>query len=126
MLVIQSLVGFFKKTIDGEYILTYTDFVLFKPQTMDTKKNKDQAIELAIAQIEKNFGKGSIMKMGESKHTAIETIPTNIKNPIAPPTTTPPNIVVSIIFFAILFTINKFLQVSQLDNHLHHNHLQNI
>ncbi len=43
---------------------------------MDTKKNKDQAIELAIAQIEKNFGKGSIMKMGESKHTAIETIPT--------------------------------------------------
>ncbi len=43
---------------------------------MDTKKEKTQAIELAIAQIEKNFGKGSIMKMGESKHTAIETIPT--------------------------------------------------
>ena len=43
---------------------------------MDNKKQKDQAIELAIAQIEKNFGKGSIMKMGESSHTAIETIPT--------------------------------------------------
>jgi len=44
--------------------------------TMDKKKEKNQAIELAIAQIEKNFGKGSIMKMGESKNTAIETIPT--------------------------------------------------
>ena len=43
---------------------------------MDTKKEKNQAIELAIAQIEKNFGKGSIMKMGESKNTAIETIST--------------------------------------------------
>ena len=43
---------------------------------MDKKKEKTQAIELAIAQIEKNFGKGSIMKMGESKHTAIETIST--------------------------------------------------
>jgi len=44
--------------------------------TMDKKKEKNQAIELAIAQIEKNFGKGSIMKMGESKNTAIETIST--------------------------------------------------
>ena len=43
---------------------------------MDNKKNKEQAIELAIAQIEKNFGKGAIMKMGESKNTAIETIST--------------------------------------------------
>lgn len=43
---------------------------------MDKKKEKNQAIELAIAQIEKNFGKGSIMKMGESKNTAIETIST--------------------------------------------------
>ena len=43
---------------------------------MDNKKNKEQAIELAIAQIEKNFGKGAIMKMGESKNSAIETIST--------------------------------------------------
>jgi len=36
---------------------------------------KKKALELAVAQIEKNFGKGSIMKMGEYK-TAIETTPT--------------------------------------------------
>lgn len=37
---------------------------------------KKKALELALAQIEKNFGKGSIMKMGESKRLPIETIST--------------------------------------------------
>lgn len=37
---------------------------------------KKKALELALAQIEKNFGKGSVMKMGDVKHVAIETIPT--------------------------------------------------
>lgn len=36
---------------------------------------KKKALELAVAQIEKNFGKGSIMKMGEGR-AAIETTPT--------------------------------------------------
>lgn len=45
-----------------------------KDKSQDSEKNK--AIELALSQIEKNFGKGSIMKMGEAAHTAIETIPT--------------------------------------------------
>jgi recombination protein RecA len=40
------------------------------------KDEKAKAIELAMAQIEKNFGKGSIMKLGEANHTAIETIST--------------------------------------------------
>jgi recombination protein RecA len=35
-----------------------------------------KALELALAQIEKNFGKGSIMKMGEAKRVPIETIST--------------------------------------------------
>jgi recombination protein RecA len=39
-----------------------------------TEKNK--ALGIAIAQIEKNFGKGSIMKMGENKKLNIEVIPT--------------------------------------------------
>jgi recombination protein RecA len=43
---------------------------------MAEKSNKDQAIELAIAQIEKNFGKGAIMKMGEGGFAPIATIPT--------------------------------------------------
>ncbi len=37
---------------------------------------KTKAIELAIAQIEKNFGKGAVMKMGEGTRTPIETIST--------------------------------------------------
>ncbi|MEK7528584.1 MAG: recombinase RecA [Patescibacteria group bacterium] len=37
---------------------------------------KIKALSLALSQIEKNFGKGAIMKMGETKHVAIETIPT--------------------------------------------------
>lgn len=43
---------------------------------MDAKKEKNKAIELAIAQIEKNFGKGAIMKMGEVPRSPIETIST--------------------------------------------------
>lgn len=38
--------------------------------------DKKKAIELALSQIEKNFGKGSIMRMGEAKAIEVETIPT--------------------------------------------------
>lgn len=38
--------------------------------------DRKKALELAMAQIEKNFGSGSIMKLGESTHMNIETIPT--------------------------------------------------
>ncbi|HPX00328.1 MAG TPA: DNA recombination/repair protein RecA, partial [Sedimentibacter sp.] len=37
---------------------------------------KDKALELALAQIEKQFGKGSIMKLGENAKLNIEAIPT--------------------------------------------------
>ncbi|MFA7278003.1 MAG: recombinase RecA [Candidatus Gracilibacteria bacterium] len=37
---------------------------------------KRRVLELAISQIEKNFGKGSIMRMGESQKIEVETIPT--------------------------------------------------
>lgn len=43
---------------------------------MAEKDEKGKAIDLAIAQIEKTFGKGSIMKMGDAGKTPIETIPT--------------------------------------------------
>ena len=43
---------------------------------MGTKNDKDKAIELAMEQIEKNFGKGAVMKMGEDNRTPIETIQT--------------------------------------------------
>ena len=37
---------------------------------------KEKALEQAIAQIEKQFGKGSIMKLGEVSHQDIDVIPT--------------------------------------------------
>lgn len=43
---------------------------------MDAKNEKAKAIELAMAQIEKNYGKGAVMKMGESARVPIETIST--------------------------------------------------
>ena len=43
---------------------------------MSEEQGKNKAIELAIAQIEKNFGKGSIMKMGDKNNMVVETIPT--------------------------------------------------
>jgi hypothetical protein len=36
---------------------------------------KDKALELAIAQIEKQFGKGSIMKLGKDAHVPVDVIP---------------------------------------------------
>lgn len=38
--------------------------------------DKKKALEMALSQIEKQFGKGSIMKLGESAHLSIESIPT--------------------------------------------------
>jgi recombination protein RecA len=37
---------------------------------------KSQALKLAVDQIEKQFGAGSIMRLGENQHIDIETIPT--------------------------------------------------
>jgi recombination protein RecA len=41
---------------------------------MDT--NKEKALQAALAQIERQFGKGSIMKMGEEARELIPSIPT--------------------------------------------------
>ncbi|NLL06294.1 MAG: recombinase RecA [Clostridiaceae bacterium] len=37
---------------------------------------KKKALEMALGQIEKQFGKGAVMKLGENTHMNIETIPT--------------------------------------------------
>ncbi|WP_307781250.1 recombinase RecA [Rhabdothermincola sediminis] len=37
---------------------------------------REKALEMALGQIEKQFGKGSVMKMGEKGAMAVETIPT--------------------------------------------------
>ncbi|WP_010244097.1 recombinase RecA [Acetivibrio cellulolyticus] len=37
---------------------------------------KKKALEMALGQIEKQFGKGAVMKLGENTHMNVETIPT--------------------------------------------------
>jgi recombination protein RecA len=39
-------------------------------------EEKDKALDIAIGQIEKKFGKGSIMRLGESTHLSVDVIPT--------------------------------------------------
>src|SRR5690349_13065471 len=45
---------------------------LTKGSTVD----RDKALEMALANIDKQFGKGSVMKMGDKGSMAIETVPT--------------------------------------------------
>jgi recombination protein RecA len=39
-------------------------------------RDRERALDLAIGQIERQFGKGSIMKMGEAHSMQVESIPT--------------------------------------------------
>ena len=43
---------------------------------MQKDPNKVKALEAAIAQIEKNYGQGSIMKLGDTSHMQVESVPT--------------------------------------------------
>lgn len=40
--------------------------------------DKKRALDTAIAQIEREFGKGSIMRLGENSHIMVEAVPTGI------------------------------------------------
>ena len=39
------------------------------------EENKKKALEAAVAQIEKQYGKGSIMKLGDNAHLNVEVVP---------------------------------------------------
>ena len=52
---------------------TETEKIKSKP-SIETARNK--AINIAVEQIEKDFGRGSIMKLGSKKRVAIDVIPT--------------------------------------------------
>src|SRR3989339_349312 len=43
---------------------------------MTMQNEKKKALDLALSQIEKNFGKGAIMRLGDTTHMNVETIPT--------------------------------------------------
>ena len=38
--------------------------------------DKKRALDTALAQIEKDFGKGAVMRLGENAHVVVEAIPT--------------------------------------------------
>ena len=43
---------------------------------MTEKNEKKKALDVAISQIEKQFGKGSVMRLGDTNITSIDVIPT--------------------------------------------------
>ena len=45
-------------------------------ETAAPASDKKKALDTAIAQIEREFGKGSIMRLGENTHSVVEAIPT--------------------------------------------------
>ena len=42
----------------------------------NTEKDREKALDSALAQIERQFGKGSLMRLGDSERVPIEVIPT--------------------------------------------------
>ena len=44
---------------------------------MASKDEKQKALEAALGQIEKQYGKGAVMKLGDHSHMQVETIPTD-------------------------------------------------
>ncbi len=61
-------------------LLTSTNMADTKATKSDAQasesSDKKRALELALSHIEKNFGTGSIMRLGESKHMDVELVPT--------------------------------------------------
>src|SRR5882762_4426583 len=47
-----------------------------KTSSPERADNKDKALEAALLQIERQFGKGSIMRLGEESRVPVEVIPT--------------------------------------------------
>ena len=47
---------------------------------MEENVEKRKALEVAMSQIEKQFGKGSVMKLGQFKAMEIEAIPTGARS----------------------------------------------
>ena len=55
--------------------MSQTKFRVIENNNMD-KENKNKALEAAVGLIEKNYGKGSIMKFGSNAKIDIESIST--------------------------------------------------
>ena len=68
-----------KKIVDNKERIGYIQNIRSDNQegmNMQKDPNKVKALEAAIAQIEKNYGQGSIMKLGDTRHMQVESVPT--------------------------------------------------
>jgi recombination protein RecA len=52
------------------------DKMVVEPASEENKSDRLKAVDVAVAQIEKQFGKGAIMKLGEGHKIDVETFPT--------------------------------------------------
>ena len=62
-----------------EKTMSQTKLKVIENHTMD-KENRTKSLEAAVSLIEKNYGKGSIMKLGSKTNVDIEAISTTLKN----------------------------------------------
>ena len=74
----------FEKSIDIYKIRLYNGSVSYlrggyeMAVNKDANKDKDKALEQVLNDIEKQFGKGSIMKLGENKHMKVDVVSSGI------------------------------------------------
>ena len=54
-------------------LMSQTKFKVIENNNMD-KENRNKSLEAAVGLIEKNYGKGSIMKLGSKTNVEIESI----------------------------------------------------
>ena len=47
-----------------------------KPAGIEKNENKQKALEMALAQIEKSYGKGAVMRLGQNLNMQVDAIPT--------------------------------------------------
>ena len=57
--------------------MSQTKFKVIENNNMD-KENRNKSLEAAVGLIEKNYGKGSIMKLGSKTNVEIESISTGL------------------------------------------------
>jgi recombination protein RecA len=65
-----------KGYIDSAFSLVLKRWLCYHAREAKMTTEREKALELAIGQIEKRFGKGSVMKLGESTITPVEVVPT--------------------------------------------------
>ena len=64
----------FAKTIDKVFFVLYNVFVIIKEENIMAKTASDKTLDQVLLDIEKQFGKGAIMKLGEHDHQKIDVI----------------------------------------------------